>query len=177
MTKEEALIKVKEHYWFLRERPEWNNDKEVAVAAVQKNGWNLEYASNKLKNDKEIVLNAVQQWGGALQFASDELKNDKDIILTAVASDIDACDYSLLEGYQNFDDIAEKEGETFLFSCWNSDDDAIRLRVANHPNFLPTLEQLEIGLEDEGDEVQEIYRLRKDEWLAKIEENKLRNTV
>ncbi len=161
MIREEALIKAKRIKWFLQKNPEWNNDKDVVLAAVKQWGWVIRFASNELKNDREVVMTAIQQWCGyALQYASDELRNDKDvvmaavqkdgmalkyvsnelkndkeIILTAVASDIDAGDYSLLEGYQNFFEIVEKEGEGFLFPCWNSEDWEIRLCVANHPNF------------------------------------------
>ncbi len=35
MTKEEALIKVKEGVWFLEEYPECNNDKEIVLAVVK----------------------------------------------------------------------------------------------------------------------------------------------
>ncbi len=52
----------------------------------------------------------------------------------------------LLKGYQSFEEILEKEGEVFLFSCWNSKDWEVRLEVANHQNFLPTLEQILIGM-------------------------------
>lgn len=64
------------------------------------------------------------------------------------------CEYSLLEGYQNFDKIIEKEGEEFLFSCWI----------------------IKIGLKGK-EEIKQIYKLRKDEWVAKIEENKLKNII
>ncbi len=65
----------------------------------------------------------------------------------------------------------KKNGEEFLFSCLNNQDYGTRLQVASHPNFLPTLEQIENGLKDAG-EVQQVYKLRQDEWFAKIEEQK-----
>ncbi len=128
-----------------------------------------------MKNDKEIVLAAVRQDGSTLYYASDELRQDKEVVLAATVNDVNACFYySLLEGYQDFDEIVEKEGEGFLLSCCNNKDYKTRLQVANHPNFLPTLEQIERGLKDKDEEINQVYQLRQYEWLAKIEENKLR---
>lgn len=45
MTKEEVLKNAKENKWFLRDRPEWNND--IILIAVQQNGLALEYVSDK----------------------------------------------------------------------------------------------------------------------------------
>jgi len=53
---------------------------------VKKNGYALEYASDKLKHDREIVLEAVKSRGHALEYASEELKNDKKIVQTAICS-------------------------------------------------------------------------------------------
>ena len=73
------------------------NDKEVVLAAVQKNGRALQYASAELKADKEVVLAAVQQDGCALQYASAELKADKEVVLAAVQQDGDALYYASAE--------------------------------------------------------------------------------
>ena len=58
------------------------NDKEVVLTAVKKNGLALDYASNALK-DTKVVLAAVKQNGFALSYASLKLKADKDLILAA----------------------------------------------------------------------------------------------
>ncbi len=58
-----------------------------------------------------------------------------------------------------------------MFSCWNNRNGGVRLQFANHPNFLPSVEQIKIGLKDDTYEVKQIYKLRQDEWLAKLEEN------
>ncbi len=154
MTREEVLVAAKKNWQFLRKNPEWNNDKEIVMASVKQFKW-------------------------ALEFASDELKNDKEIILAAIVNYSNACKWSLLEGYQDFNEIVEKEGEDFLFSCWDNKDVQIRMQVANHPDFIPTLEQIENKLNDNEDYsfIKEIYQLRQDEWISKIEENKLRNTL
>ncbi len=152
MTKEEAIKKAVQFSNFLQLHPEWNNNKEVVLAAVQKSGW-------------------------ALEHASDEFRKDKEVILSAIANDRWSIRYSLLKGYQDFDEIVEKEGENFLFSCWDNLDEFVRIHVANHPDFLPNLEQIKIRLEDCSEEVQQVYQLRQDEWLSKMEENKLRNNI
>ena len=55
-------------------------DKEVVLAAVQKDGDALGYAADSFKSDKEVVLAAVQNYGGALEYADDSLKEDEDIL-------------------------------------------------------------------------------------------------
>ena len=47
--------------------PELRAYRDVVLAAVQKSGEALEYASDDLKADKEVVLAAVQQEGDALR--------------------------------------------------------------------------------------------------------------
>lgn len=56
-----------------------------------------------------------------------------------------------MDGYHlcDFEKVIEKEGEDFLFSCWRNGELAIKLQVSNYQNFLPTAEQVEIGLNDE----------------------------
>jgi thiol-disulfide isomerase/thioredoxin len=64
-----------------------DKSKEVVMAAVQKNGLALQYASDEMKNDKDVVTAAVQQNGLALEFASEKLKNDTDVVTAAVQQD------------------------------------------------------------------------------------------
>ena len=117
----------------------------------------------------------MKQCDNALYYASNELRNDKEIILAAIVNYSNACQFSLLEGYQDFNEIVEKEGEDFLFSCWNNRIGDTRLQVAQHCNFLPTQKQIGIGLMDNY--VRQIYQLRKDEWFAIMEESKLKSTI
>ena len=64
------------------------SDKDVVLAAVQRNGRSLRYASDDLKNDKDVVLAAISQYGGALSYVGDELlKNDKEVVLIATRKD------------------------------------------------------------------------------------------
>lgn len=103
------------------------------------------------------------------------MRKDKEVILEAVRQVFHVCSYSLLDGYKTFPEILEKEGEEFFFSCWNNVYYRICLGVAQHPNFLPTVEQIEVGLNHPDHSVKQVYELRKDEWLAKIEGNKLKS--
>ena len=59
-------------------------DPDVIMAAVKKNGLQLEYADKLLRNNKEIVMEAVQKAGKALRWASQELRNDKEVVLAAI---------------------------------------------------------------------------------------------
>ena len=59
-------------------------DREMVLAAVQKHGFALRFASEELKADRGIVLAAAQKCGAALLFASQELTADRDIVLAAV---------------------------------------------------------------------------------------------
>ena len=73
---------------------ELRNDREIVLAAVQENGYALEYASEELRNDREFVLAAVQTVWYALEYASEELRNDREIVLAAVQTDGCALDYA-----------------------------------------------------------------------------------
>ena len=59
------------------------DDRAVVLAAVQRNGYALEFASDTLRNDREVVLAAVHKNGDALEFASDTLRNDRALVLAA----------------------------------------------------------------------------------------------
>eukprot|EP01061_Rhynchopus_euleeides_P009718 TRINITY_DN1895_c0_g3_i1.p1 TRINITY_DN1895_c0_g3~~TRINITY_DN1895_c0_g3_i1.p1 ORF type:complete len:266 (+),score=36.98 TRINITY_DN1895_c0_g3_i1:51-848(+) len=58
-------------------------DREIVLAAVQRNGASLKYADDTLKGDREIVLAAVQN-GYVLTNASDTMRADREIALAAV---------------------------------------------------------------------------------------------
>merc|ERR1711879_723810 len=51
------------------------SNEKVVLAAVQADGYILEYASEELKNNEKVVLAAVQQNGGSLQYASEDVQN------------------------------------------------------------------------------------------------------
>jgi hypothetical protein len=62
------------------------NNKSFALKAVQSNGIAL-FSLENFQNDKEIVLAAVQRKGFMLDAASDNCKNDKEIVMTAIQND------------------------------------------------------------------------------------------
>lgn len=63
--------------------------------------------------------------------------------------------------------------ESFLFSYLNNEYWKIKFQAANNHNFLHTLDQIEVGINDGIRENKQIYQLRQDERLAKTEETKL----
>eukprot|EP00971_Amphidinium_carterae_P124825 2472874-Amphidinium_carterae.1 len=54
------------------------------MAAVQENGFALQYAAERCSGDREIVLAAVKQKGRALQYAGECCRGDREIVLAAV---------------------------------------------------------------------------------------------
>lgn len=63
-------------------------DDEAAVgAAVQANGLALEHASARLRDSRDVVLAAVKRAGSALKFASEALRCDKEVVSAAVVQD------------------------------------------------------------------------------------------
>lgn len=88
MTFEEALQRVQEDGRQLASlNPEFQNNFDIVMAAVQQNVWALEFASERLQDDPEIVMAAVQQTGKAYHFISDaKLKNDIRYVLNLAST-------------------------------------------------------------------------------------------
>eukprot|EP00971_Amphidinium_carterae_P118907 2355759-Amphidinium_carterae.1 len=61
-----------------------HNHRESVLAAVQKDGYALQYAAETCRGDRAIVLAAVQKDRSALQFAADSCRGDREIVLAAV---------------------------------------------------------------------------------------------
>jgi hypothetical protein len=62
------------------------DDRNIVLSAIQKNGLALEYASDDLRADRDLVLRAISRDGRALQFASPSLQDDKEVVLSAVGA-------------------------------------------------------------------------------------------
>ena len=75
----------------------YESDREVVLAAVQRDGRALKYASAELQADREVVLAAVRQNGRALGYASVELQADRDFVLAAIERNADALRYTSAE--------------------------------------------------------------------------------
>ncbi|WP_323665273.1 DUF4116 domain-containing protein [Aliarcobacter butzleri] len=93
MTKEEALEKISEYSNAFKNMFSYHNDKEVALAAVKRNGLVLDCCSKELKDDFDIVLAAVSNNGVSIKYASDNLKDNKKIVDAALKNKNDAINY------------------------------------------------------------------------------------
>lgn len=61
-------------------RCEDRDNEEEVLLAVQKDGSNLQYASNRLKDNKEVVKTALKTSKVAFMFASKRLKDDLEFV-------------------------------------------------------------------------------------------------
>ncbi len=93
MTKEEVLEKISEYSNAFKNMFSYHNDKEVALAAVKRNGLVLDCCSKELKDDFDIVLAAVSNNGVSIKYASDNLKDNKKIVDAALKNKSDAINY------------------------------------------------------------------------------------
>ena len=55
MTKNEAIEQLKQDGWCFKPMIEFHSDRDVALVAVEKNGYNLSHLSGELKDDKEVL--------------------------------------------------------------------------------------------------------------------------
>jgi len=82
-----AAIKIKGDY-FQNLPYGLQNDKEIALEAIKKDGLNISYISKKkLRNDKEIALTAIRENGSTIQYLKSKFRNDKNIALEVVKQD------------------------------------------------------------------------------------------
>ena len=63
---------------------ELQDDKEVVLAAVTRNGQNILFASIELQNDKDVALAAIKHNRANLSFLSNKYTNDKNFVLIAI---------------------------------------------------------------------------------------------
>lgn len=74
----------------LRDSICFQNNFDIVLAAVSRNGMALQYASSHLRKDNVIVLAALKQNSGAFTYIDSELKSDR-IILAAAHRDKSSC--------------------------------------------------------------------------------------
>lgn len=87
-TKTEALAIVQKDPWaFALLDPQFRDDREIVMAAVEQEGLMLEHASERLQNDHAVVLAAVRQDGYAFHFASEALHDDEAVVMQMLLSD------------------------------------------------------------------------------------------
>tara|TARA_A100001388_G_C28391162_1_gene321574 strand:+ start:71 stop:301 length:231 start_codon:yes stop_codon:yes gene_type:complete len=58
-------------------------EREKLIESIKEDPFGLVSLSDELKNDREIVLAAVNKNGSYLRYVSDELKNDREIVTVA----------------------------------------------------------------------------------------------
>lgn len=63
------------------------DNRDVALAAVQRPPYPLELVSDRLRDDREVVLKALARRPLALEFASERLRDDAELVLVAVRGD------------------------------------------------------------------------------------------
>ena len=91
-----------------------NNIKEIA-----NDGYNLRFASIKLRDNKDLVMKIVQKQGKVIEFASERLKNDFEISMLAVKNDGLALAFLSKEMQNNFEVVKEavnQNGLALLFA-------------------------------------------------------------
>jgi hypothetical protein len=80
-----------------------DNEKEIAIAAVSTDGWQLENYPT-FQDDDDVVLAAVKNEGASIQFASERLKSDKKTVLAAIKNDPYILDF-VDEKFRDDDDV------------------------------------------------------------------------
>ena len=65
---------------------DWSNKQQV-LEAVERSGWDLQFASDELRHDRDVILKAVENYSGALEFIADDVFekfcDDKEVMMTA----------------------------------------------------------------------------------------------
>lgn len=85
--------------------PEYRNKKNIVMAAVKINGYDLQFASKALRDEEDVALAAVENAGGAIQYGSENVKNKKNIFIAAVKNDGTAL-YHAPDKFQQDKDVA-----------------------------------------------------------------------
>ncbi|EFC42195.1 predicted protein [Naegleria gruberi] len=91
-----ALETVSYNGYYLEYFPDFWNDREVVLKAVESEGDALEFVCEDLVQDREIVLTAVRNRGCSLEFASPKLQQDRQIVLESVKNDPEVLSFHFL---------------------------------------------------------------------------------
>ncbi len=83
----------------------YSDEKQLAIAAVQVDAWQLENYP-EFQDDNDVVLAAVQNKGATIQFASARLKSDKKTVIAAIKNDPYILDF-IDEKFRDDDDILD----------------------------------------------------------------------
>lgn len=80
------------------------NNKQIILNSVKRNGNNLSLASTKLKNDYDVVLEAIKNNGLSINYASKKLKNHEQLAIIAINNNPESY-YFLSESLKNNENI------------------------------------------------------------------------
>ncbi len=84
-----------------------NHDVQGAIARVKAYPQDLEKMKPEFRDNKEIVMAAVQVDGTVLQFASDRLRADKDVVMAAISRDLHSATYAHPSLIEKDDEVAK----------------------------------------------------------------------
>jgi hypothetical protein len=96
------------------------SNREAVLAAVEADGYALEYASPSMQADYEIVLKAVEQNGNALQYVSESMQAYREVVLRAVEQNGTALQYASQSMQADYDIVlaaVSNSGSTLECAC------------------------------------------------------------
>lgn len=106
-NKKELMDNMKENWFYIREAsPELKDDKEVALAAVQKSGHALRFVSNRLRDDIEVVKEAIHNNPDAFRYASVRAQQELGLYQEKTFADTIKENIQFYKNEDIFDDIA-----------------------------------------------------------------------
>ena len=80
------------YFWLFPSKQKDNSD--IAMFAIQKDYYLLNYVSRRLKADKDFMMAAVKIDGGTFKMADKSLRKDRELLLTAIKTDGYAIKYT-----------------------------------------------------------------------------------
>jgi GTPase SAR1 family protein len=101
-------------------------DRQVVLAALERNGSALQHVSAELQADRTVVLAAVTQNGNALEHASAELRADREVVSVAMAQNNGALRYASAD--LKAEQVAKRNTER-LKSAMRSDSPVQKVRA------------------------------------------------
>jgi hypothetical protein len=144
-NKDIALRVVKRNGLLLQYLPdELKDDKEIVLAAVIQNGLAFSHASDQLKKDRELALISAKKEALAFYYASKELKNDKETVLLAIAQNCAVLSYISDDLLHNREFILELVKQDGLLLMYSPTKDAVTIETAHQA----IIQKLQLWLED-----------------------------
>lgn len=64
----------------LEHHPEYQDDKEMVLRALESDCTDLQFASDRIRDDKDVVLAAIDHDPRAVKYATERLQKDDDIV-------------------------------------------------------------------------------------------------